>query len=213
MVACLVHTIETFDVEDLVVWRPTKYKHIEGQSDIELILKVTNPCTTILINVTNVPLMDKTLTEVCSSRFKRDIVDIIGEMTKHNKVGKEIGVSSQEIGITSLYFSVSEYMNTRQLIDYTKESIKLSAKLQRKFIIANDKITTELRTVNKDVTFIGGMVLAQPKIDDVMFQVLFKIAEAKKLIDQLKQEIKIGQPVPKQLKQIFDLEKLCPAQH
>lgn len=75
-------------------------------------------------------------------------------------------------------------------------------------ILSNERISTVLNKVEKDIRLIGSTIEIQPQINDVMFQIFIKFSDEKKRIQRLRTELKIGAEVQTILIEMFNITKI-----
>lgn len=204
-------------IKDLVVWRETKIKHVEDTIDIDLNLMFHDPCISVLQGLTGVPLVDVSVVEVCSKRFKLDLLDTLTGIEQHEtrRHSREPITLTTIAAVSAVYATAKTYIkatsNEKSIQALNRLTLNLDAKLAslaEKTIIANDRISANLSALRNDVKLLGIIVEGQPKIDDALFQVLLKLHDEKKRITKLKEDLCIGGEVPPILVEIFNLTNM-----
>lgn len=222
--------------QDPVIWMKTPVVHIDGYLEYNIKFVFIDPCQSLFSNLTGIATVDNALTDTCSNRFQKDIINNIRALQKssnrtkrfephlqqysNNTTQHELIRTKRDGGVTAilalsaLYVAgYSAYSNReaaqstrRELTFLLEERISL---LQEKFILASTRISTRLNAIEKDVHFLGELSAAQPAINDAMNQATMKMHDDKIKIMSLNESLIVGSPVPTTLLELFNMTNIA----
>lgn len=83
------------------------------------------------------------------------------------------------------------------------------ALLRTKVIVSNERINLALDQMEAEIALLGVTTFAKPEVNDVMFQILYKLEEEKRKIVQLKRQLTRGGSVPPILLEMFNISYIA----
>lgn len=217
---CLQHVASQskFSIEDTIVWRKTDIKHIRGQVSMELDLVFHNPCYSFFNNLTSVPKIDKVLTRTCVKRFNATVLNSLKNLCEVNKnrIERDAGATAVVAAVSAIFATAYSRIRENQ-IDQELRSLKsLTMELDRQvelqrdsIIVSNERMTSRINSLEKDVDLLAATINAQPEINDAYTQVTIRFDEVKLRLKNIKRALKIGSKVPYDLLDLFNISDLA----
>lgn len=89
----------------------------------------------------------------------------------------------------------------REIIEKLNERVSA---IQEALLASEIRISEKIVELQKDVDYVGSLLLIQPRTNDELNQVLFRIHEEKIKLEQLKKELRVGDGVPKVLLELMN---------
>lgn len=208
-----------FNVEDLVIWRPTIIKHIRGQTDLDLNLMFHNPCTSLFNNLTNVPRIDFMIVEICKKRYNSYVREEMNSLCPPltNRPARSVALLTISIAavsaiIASGFFTLGDVSSSHRVRDIaalTKELDDEIRALKYTILISNDKISDKINQLERDVEFIAATLQAQPEISDTLSYIVQQFREVHLKLRAIKKHLITETSVPAQLLELFNITELA----
>lgn len=82
--------------------------------------------------------------------------------------------------------------------------------LQEQFIVSADRVTQEIRAMNNNLQFLADISKIKPFINDAHVQVIMQIHEDKMPIKRINETLKLGEAIPIELLELFNMTSLAP---
>lgn len=197
-------------IEDPVIWRTTTTGHVQGSIDLDLELTFFNPCAMMFSNLTGIPMTDDDLVYTCNKRYNQDIIKILMDMNLgQRRTKRDGGVTALTIAaFSALYVSAYSHQaaRTRTFNEEAKEKYEMLkllgeqvALLQEKVIISNEKMSSKIEQLGTDIGVLSTVVETQAQTTSALLQALIEINKEKAFLQKLKEDLKLGGPVPEAL--------------
>lgn len=176
VIMCVTICNANFNADDPIVWRKMDMAYVSGQVDYDLKLTFHNPCQVLFSNLTGIPRMDKILISTCNHRFNQDILYNLALLKNINeaRTSREATVATIT-AVTALYFAtykIIDQSNERERIknleNMTDALDRQLSTLQQKVVISNDRLSTVINNIERDIALLGSTSEAQAGITDAL---------------------------------------------
>lgn len=81
--------------------------------------------------------------------------------------------------------------------------------LQERFIISADRISKKMDVMERDIQLLADIIATQPALNDALLQATVQMHDYKTTILALNHTLKIGEPIPLELLELFNMTQIA----